>query len=139
MMEMLAEFAIQEFKRRPSDDLAEIDAQRERIRTLEKERASIQRQYQATRRNMAQGELVVQTLRFQVDSLQRELAQQREELDAARRSCEGLCIVCMEDSASHVVVPCGHLALCQRCSGLASTRCPLCRQDAERVIRVFRP
>lgn len=139
-MEMLAEFAAQELKRRPTEELEKIDAQRERIRNLEKEKASIQRQFQATKMSMAQGELVVQTLRFQVDSLQRELAQQREELDVARsRSCEGQCIVCMEDSASHVVVPCGHLALCQRCSGLASSRCPLCRQAAERVIRVFRP
>lgn len=139
VMQMLASFAIEEFRRRPSDELAQLDTFRERIRTLEKEKASLQRQYQATKMSLAQGELVVQTLRFQVDSLQRDMSQQRDELEAARKSGEGLCIVCMEDAASHVVVPCGHLALCQRCSGLASSKCPLCRQAAERVIRVFRP
>lgn len=139
VMQMLASFALEEFKRRPSDDLAEFDTFRERIRTLEKEKASLQRQHQATKMSLAQGELVVQTLRFQVDSLQREMSQQRDELEAVRKTGEGQCIVCMEDAATHVVVPCGHFAFCQRCSGLASSTCPLCRQAAERVIRVFRP
>lgn len=133
------EFPISDLQGAPIEELGDLDSHRERIRALEKENASIQRQYQATKMSMVQGELAVKALRSQVDSLQWELAQQREELDAARKACEGQqCIVCMEEVASHVVVPCGHLALCQRCSGLASSRCPLCRQTAERVIGVFR-
>lgn len=124
-------------KRRYVEDVEELDAHRKRIRTLERENASIQRRYQETRMSMAQGELVMQALRDQVESMQRELVRQREELNASRR--EGHCIVCMAEVASHVVVPCGHLAYCQECSSLASSRCPLCRQRAEHIIRVFRP
>lgn len=121
-----------------------MEAQRKRIRTLEREKAVIQQRYQTTKASMAHGELMVRSLlsqvettRVHVDVLQRELARQREELDAAR--IEGRCTVCLEDVANHVLVPCGHLALCQRCRWLASSRCPVCRQRVERVIRVFRP
>jgi len=102
------------------------------------------RRYQASRMSMAQGELRVQSLlcqveekSMQVDSLQQQLARQREELEAAQT--EELCVICMEGAASHVFVPCGHLAVCERCVQMACVQCPVCRQDVERVVRVFRP
>lgn len=116
-----------------------LSAHRKRIRTLEKETASMQRQYEVAKVSMDHTELVAQALVSRVESLQRELAQGCEELVATRQSCVGQCVACMERPASHLVVPCGHLALCQQCSWLASSRCPLCRQGSERVIRVFQP
>lgn len=132
----LAGFARLEFTRSPAEGRGDSHAQRKRIRKLEREKASIQRQHQASKMSLAQGELVLQTLVSQVDSLQREIVQQREELDTARKMLPGLCVVCTQDAASHVVVPCGHLALCQSCSGLARSRCPMCWQEAGHIICV---
>lgn len=131
-------------KRRPAEDVEELDARRKRIRVLEREKEAVERQCEATKMGVAQRELVMRSIQSlveeantQADSLEQEVAQQREELEAMRQ--DGQCIVCMDEVATHVMVPCGHLALCQQCSGLTSSRCPLCRQPAERVIRVFRP
>lgn len=115
----------------------ELDAQRKKIRTLEEETAAIQQQYETAK---ARGEREMQTLFSQVDLLQRELLQQREELEATRASGERpcQCVVCLEDGANHMVVPCGHLAFCHQCSSVALTHCPVCRQGAECIVRVFR-
>ena len=51
---------------------------------------------------------------------------------------ESLCVVCMEGPRSHLLVPCGHLCLCQRCaSHRAWEACPLCREVAQQVIRLY--
>jgi hypothetical protein len=50
------------------------------------------------------------------------------------------CIVCLTNSASHVLVPCGHLVLCGACvtpTLHSSPACPLCRVPTQRVMKVF--
>lgn len=37
------------------------------------------------------------------------------------------CVICMDESTTHVLLPCKHLCLCSGCS-LASAVCPVCRQ-----------
>jgi len=49
------------------------------------------------------------------------------------------CVVCLQAEASHVVVPCGHLALCAVCSTRTKTHCPICRQRISAILRVHRP
>jgi flagellar biosynthesis GTPase FlhF len=45
------------------------------------------------------------------------------------------CVVCLE-TATHVVSPCGHFCLCETCSkGMA--QCPICRGDAQLIIKLF--
>jgi len=51
------------------------------------------------------------------------------------------CIVCMEDTRTTVMQPCGHLCLCSSCAGqiMRGTRptCPVCRVVVDDTIRVF--
>lgn len=54
------------------------------------------------------------------------------------------CVVCFDAAATHIVVPCGHQALCRTCATrcIQSTRrpiCPCCRARVERIIEVFVP
>jgi hypothetical protein len=47
---------------------------------------------------------------------------------------EHLCVVCLENARDEVLVPCGHMVLCQDCCAdiMASTNeCPMCREKIE--------
>ena len=51
-----------------------------------------------------------------------------------------LCVVCTDEDASVACVPCGHVCACEACSGgLAAhdRRCPVCRSNVERMMRVY--
>lgn len=45
------------------------------------------------------------------------------------------CVVCMDEVASHALVPCGHLSFCRACA--ATTKCPVCRRDVTQSIRIY--
>ena len=44
---------------------------------------------------------------------------------------DGQCVVCMDDEATHILAPCGHMCVCGTCVGYicaaASPECPMCR------------
>ncbi len=44
-----------------------------------------------------------------------------------------LCVVCMETERNTVMVPCGHLVLCEGCSK-GITVCPMCRDEVVEFI-----
>lgn len=46
-----------------------------------------------------------------------------------------ICVICMDESSSHTVVPCGHYCLCDECSNELHHRygCPICRAPIEAV------
>ena len=51
------------------------------------------------------------------------------------------CVICCDEAATHAMVPCGHLCVCQGCIGEflgGIIACPMCRAEVERVIQIFR-
>lgn len=57
------------------------------------------------------------------------------EEEGKSHECEsGCCVVCMEDAINTVCVPCGHRAMCTKCSDhiqRSSGQCPMCRQKVD--------
>jgi hypothetical protein len=52
----------------------------------------------------------------------------------------GICVICMSNPKSHVFVPCGHFCSCGSCAADSMNingSCPICRQDAHHIMRVF--
>ena len=54
------------------------------------------------------------------------------------------CVVCLDRTRSHALVPCGHVCVCARCcedlvADLDETRrcCPMCRTTIESTLRVY--
>lgn len=55
---------------------------------------------------------------------------------------DALCTICMEETVSVVLVPCGHLCLCESCCGrhiTSSQQCPICRENISMATRVYFP
>ncbi|XP_015734120.1 E3 ubiquitin-protein ligase LRSAM1 isoform X2 [Coturnix japonica] len=46
------------------------------------------------------------------------------------------CVVCMEQEAQMIFLPCGHVCCCQTCCKRLQT-CPLCRRDIAQHVRIF--
>ena len=57
------------------------------------------------------------------------------------KEVEGLCVVCMDVSKSHAVLPCMHMCTCEACTQQlveqGAQSCPVCRGPIERIERVF--
>ena len=54
----------------------------------------------------------------------------------------GDCCICLQAKATHAVVPCGHLALCDECAPEVRSKrstCPICRCQIHSYLRVFVP
>ena len=53
-------------------------------------------------------------------------------------TCEsGECIVCMDNSHTLVIAPCGHYCLCDNCGGIlinSTKTCPMCRGEIKQLI-----
>ena len=49
---------------------------------------------------------------------------------------DSVCVVCMSASRSVVLIPCGHLAVCQSCYGRLQ-QCPICRSMIQGAIRSY--
>jgi len=53
---------------------------------------------------------------------------------------EKICAICMDNSSTHAVVPCGHKCACKTCSDkiqATTGKCPMCRKEIECFIRIF--
>lgn len=53
---------------------------------------------------------------------------------------EGVCVICKSERATGIIIPCGHLCLCQTCSDTLvenSDKCPYCQVSFESIHRVF--
>lgn len=51
----------------------------------------------------------------------------------------GLCVVCLSEPQTHIVVPCGHKCLCETCAQAVQKmgKCPICQSPLQTIIRVF--
>lgn len=50
----------------------------------------------------------------------------------------GTCVICIDRAPTHVIVPCGHKALCATCNDAHKYReCPLCKAQVQMTMRVF--
>lgn len=48
------------------------------------------------------------------------------------------CVVCLDGKKTHLLVPCGHLCLCENCSNqLNDGKCPICRRQYEKIIQCY--
>ena len=57
------------------------------------------------------------------------------EADTAKAAWQ--CRVCLTNEVDVAIVPCGHV-LCRRCSSAVS-RCPFCRLQVSKAMKIFRP
>lgn len=117
------------------------------LRAMTEERTALGEHCHKQKAQLDQRSREVELLHKHVLGLQKEVAQHlrkqkalHTELAIARREDTAACVICLEHSASHVVVPCGHLSLCEACCPILSDGlCPVCRQPSEKIIRVFQP
>lgn len=52
------------------------------------------------------------------------------------------CVLCMDKAATHVMVPCGHVCLCDTCATPGSLmrlhrQCPICRAAIQQTVRIY--
>jgi hypothetical protein len=50
------------------------------------------------------------------------------------------CVICMNNPQTHIIIPCGHKCLCEKCSIEYLEKiniCPICRQNVQKLQRVF--
>ncbi len=50
---------------------------------------------------------------------------------------ETLCVVCMDATRTHLIVPCGHMILCAGCASKEHKTCPICRVVVQMTMRVI--
>jgi hypothetical protein len=52
---------------------------------------------------------------------------------------DGQCVICMDDKATHTMVPCGHFCACATCATRLNGKCPMCNAHVDMVMRVYAP
>ncbi|KAK8486465.1 hypothetical protein V6N11_045126 [Hibiscus sabdariffa] len=82
------------------------------------------------------------TLQEQLKESRTALLLEQERLDVAVKEADTakaawLCRVCLSNEVDMTIAPCGHV-LCRRCSSAVS-RCPFCRIEVKKTIRIYRP
>ncbi|CAN4123795.1 unnamed protein product [Withania somnifera] len=82
------------------------------------------------------------TLQEQFKDSQAALLLEQEKSDMAMKEADiakaaWLCRICLNTEVGVTIVPCGHV-LCHKCSSAVS-RCPFCRLQVSKVMRMFRP
>ncbi|PRQ41414.1 putative transcription factor C2H2 family [Rosa chinensis] len=82
------------------------------------------------------------TLQEQLKESQTSLLLEQEKADVAAKEADTakaawVCRVCLSSEVDITIVPCGHV-LCRRCSSAVS-RCPFCRLQVSKTVRIFRP
>ena len=79
------------------------------------------------------------TLRCQLQKLSSEKDTALAFIDQIQELVPQKCVICLDKSASHAIVPCGHRAVCETCGDklCAGQACPVCRRKIEDVRRIF--
>ena len=50
---------------------------------------------------------------------------------------DNTCVVCLDMTPTHIVVPCGHHCLCAGCASMKLDSCPMCKGSIGQIIKVF--
>mmetsp|Transcript_97061 Transcript_97061/g.274309 ORF Transcript_97061/g.274309 Transcript_97061/m.274309 type:complete len:380 (+) Transcript_97061:154-1293(+) len=150
------EFSLNETKKKTSSGITGTDFE-QRVRELREsqstlkafseERAALSSKCRKLRLELDQRTREFHAMQQHASQLQSELTQclhekkvLQAEVAIAHREDAAICVICLDDAASYVMVPCGHLALCEACcSFLPVAQCPVCRQTCEQKVRLFRP
>lgn len=48
-----------------------------------------------------------------------------------------ICKICMEEELNTCFTPCGHAVACAKCSLSVGVKCPICRKEFKKIIRLF--
>jgi len=48
-----------------------------------------------------------------------------------------MCCVCLQEPSSHVLLPCGHVSLCDRCAPHIHDTCPTCKSHVQSKHKIF--
>jgi hypothetical protein len=82
----------------------------------------------------------LQSVLRRLDQADKRAAPDASEPPSKRQRCECECVVCLDAEPAVVLVPCGHLCLCQSCADLLrAPQCPICRAAVLRAQPVLRP
>jgi hypothetical protein len=57
--------------------------------------------------------------------------------DDSEDDTEDVCKVCMDNAIDCVLLECGHMVTCLKCSKQVA-ECPICRQNVSRIVKVFK-
>lgn len=72
--------------------------------------------------------------------LQRRLEEEKNKSQAHASASSASCVVCMDNLANLVCLPCKHLALCIDCGSQENLRtCPICRADLIQKMQIYPP
>jgi hypothetical protein len=103
----------------------------------------------AAERLQMEEELAALTLRAQADALRIQQVQARLGSSVVPPAApaphpdaeETMCVVCFDAPKDHIIVPCGHMCVCEACAEqLTKTRtpfCPVCREPIRETMKVF--
>eukprot|EP00035_Acanthoeca_spectabilis_P011359 m.199692 g.199692 ORF g.199692 m.199692 type:complete len:361 (+) comp15323_c0_seq1:73-1155(+) len=94
--------------------------------------------------NLSEIEMKVQTIRVEAEE-NRQMAsilagQSPPPVSAPAPAPRNECVVCIDNEASFVIVPCGHVCLCEECKDAlvaGSRKCPKCRGAIDNTFKVF--
>jgi hypothetical protein len=101
---------------------------------------------EAAKRQKMEQDLAALTLRMQNDALLAQQMQAQLGVPPAARAPqsdaeETQCVVCFDAPKDHLIVPCGHMCVCEACAEqLTKTRtpmCPVCRGPIRETMKVF--
>jgi len=139
-------------KRRLEGQVQDLEA---RVRGLEQRKQQYKMLYEQARNDtqcMGTGELEMMSLHQQLNAvlmlkevLNTENMELRTRLEAAQKtqgaeSRQATCVICMDNLANVVCLPCKHLAVCAYC-GLERevSDCPICRTHIKEQMQIYTP
>jgi len=139
-------------KHRLEEKVQDLDA---RARALEQRKQQYKMLYEEALRgaqNLGMGEMEMSSLHQQLgavsllkDALNEENIELQRKLEEADRnkgdgSKQATCVICMDNLANLVCLPCKHLAICSLCGVQADlAECPICRAAVKEKMQIFTP
>jgi len=142
-------------KHRLEDRLRAVEQRKQQYKTYYEQYKNLYEQARKASANRDSGEQEISSLHEQLkavgeikdalflqntDLVQRLEASERKGEAAERGGGKETCVICMDNLANMVCLPCKHLALCTYCDQQQSVRdCPICRRPLEDKMQIYMP